>query len=286
METWLFYAVASIFFAGIYQFQIKVASHRHYNPSMVTWYWYLTWAILSFIFLIIEWIKLQDIQIIALFALINVFFYFLSTLTRMESMKNIDSVIFFPVFKTISPILVTLASFFIFSEALTLRELIWIILWIAVPLLLVTTHENKRQINLKKGIIYLLISSFFVLISTIVIKHVNVLELNISLFVFLTMLFWYFVSVFSFKGLSKKSQEKKYITKNILPYGIFMWIFHYLSFYFFTKALSGNLAIVFTINSFAILIPIILSIIFYKDHFNLKKAFVILLSIISVILFI
>jgi multidrug transporter EmrE-like cation transporter len=65
-----------------------------------------------------------------------------------------------------------------------------------------------------------------------------------------------------------------------------MWVFHYTSFYCFTRALEGNLAVVFTINSFAILIPIILSIIFYKDHFNFKKAFVIALSIVSIILFI
>jgi len=286
METWLFFAIASIFFAGVYQFQVKVASHKHYNPSMVTGYGYLAWAVFSAIFLIFEGIELQDWKLIAGFAFINVFFYFLSTLTRMESMKNIDSVIFFPVFKTVSPILVTLSSLILFSETLSTKEIIGIILWICVPLLLITAHENTRQINLKRGIIYLVISSFFVLVSTSIIKQLNVLELNIPLFVFLTMLFGYFVSVFSFKTLSKKDAEKKYITKNIIPFWISMWIFHYISFYCFTRSLEGNLAVVFTINSFAILIPIILSIIFYKDHFNFKKAFVILLSIISIILFI
>jgi glucose uptake protein GlcU len=85
-------------------------------------------------------------------------------------------------------------------------------------LLLITAHENTRQVNLKKGIIYLVISSFFVLVSTSIIKQLNILELNVPLFVFLTMLFGYFVSFFSFKTLSKKDAEKKYTTKNIVPF--------------------------------------------------------------------
>jgi hypothetical protein len=39
-------------------------------------------------------------------------------------MKNIDSVLFFPIFKTISPILVTVAGLLIFQEALTTKEII------------------------------------------------------------------------------------------------------------------------------------------------------------------
>ena len=124
METWLLFAIASIFFAGIYQFQVKMASQRHYNPSMVTGYGYLAGAVFSGIFLMFEGIELQDWKLIAAFAFINVFFYFLSTLTRMESMKNIDSVIFFPIFKTVSPILVTLASVFFFQENLSMKEII------------------------------------------------------------------------------------------------------------------------------------------------------------------
>jgi uncharacterized membrane protein len=50
--------------------------------------------------------------------------------------------------------------------------------------------------------------------------------------------------------------------------------------------MEWNLAIVSTITSFSILIPIVLSVIFYKEKMTYKKAFVIFLSIISIILFI
>jgi uncharacterized membrane protein len=52
METWLIYAIASIFLAGIYSFLVKVASHKHYNPSLITGYGYLSAAVFSGIYLL------------------------------------------------------------------------------------------------------------------------------------------------------------------------------------------------------------------------------------------
>jgi multidrug transporter EmrE-like cation transporter len=67
----------------------------------------------------------------------------------MASLRNIDTVIFFPLYKTFSPILVTIISFFFFQEMLTMKEFFGILLGIAVPLMLITSHEEKRQTNLK-----------------------------------------------------------------------------------------------------------------------------------------
>ncbi|MGB2110877.1 MAG: hypothetical protein ACPHY8_03035 [Patescibacteria group bacterium] len=68
--------------------------------------------------------------------------------------------------------------------------------------------------------IFLLISSGLVLVSTVMIKQVNILELNIPLFVFFTMIFGYFVSIISNKIVSKKN--KNYETKNIFWFAIIM----------------------------------------------------------------
>lgn len=290
METWLLYAIASIFLAGIYSFLVKVASHKHYNPSLITGYWYLSAAFFSGIYLLFIDINFSNLGLLIAISSIQVVFYFFSTLTRMESMKNIDSVLFFPIFKTISPILVTVSGLIIFQESLTLKEIIWILVWITVPLLLITTHEKKWQVNLKRGLIFLVYSSMLVLVSTIMIKQASELLLDIPLFVFVSAIVWLFVSGVSYKTIGKQHKkkwiDKKYSTKNIYNFAVILWFFNVIAFYTFTKALEGNLAVAFTINSFSILIPIILSVIFYKDHFNMKKAFVIALSIVSIILFI
>jgi multidrug transporter EmrE-like cation transporter len=124
----------------------------------------------------------------------------------------------------------------------------------------------------------------------LMIKQVSVLGLDIWLLVFISSLSWSIISAISYKSFKnqhkKKGIDKKYSTKDIYKFSLILWFFNVISFYSFARALEGNLAIAFTINSFSILIPIILSIIFYKDHFDIKKGFVILLSIISIILFI
>jgi drug/metabolite transporter (DMT)-like permease len=290
METWLIYAIASIFLAGIYSFLVKVASHKHYSPSLITGYWYLSAAVFSGVYLLYTDINWDNLGILIAISSIQVVFYFFSTLTRMESMKNIDSVLFFPIFKTISPILVTVSWLLIFQEALSIKEIIWILVWITVPLLLISTHEKKRQVNLKRGLIFLVYSSLLVLVSTLMIKQASVLLLDLQLFVFVSAIAGLIVSWVSYKTIQKQHKkkwiDKKYSTKNIYSFAVILGFFNVISFYTFAKALEGNLAIAFTINSFSILIPIILSIIFYKDHFNMKKAFVIGLSIVSILLFI
>lgn len=290
METWLIYAIISIFFAGIYSFLVKVASQRHYNPSLITGLWYVYWALFSGIYLFFTDINWNNLELLLLISSVQVIFYFFSTITRMESMKNIDSVLFFPIFKTVSPILVTVSGLIIFQESLNLKEIIWILVWITVPLLLISTHEKKRQINLKRWLVFLMYSSLLVLVSTLMIKQASELQLDLPLFVFVSSIAWALTSWLSYKWFEKRHKkrgiDRQYNTKNIYWFAAILWFFNVVSFYTFTKALEGNLAIAFTINSFSILIPIILSIIFYKDHFNFKKWCVITLSIISIILFI
>jgi len=57
-----------------------------------------------------------------------------------------------------------------------------------------------------------------------------------------------------------------------------------LVFILYAYSVDGTLAIVQTIHSMYILIPIVLSIIFYNEHWNLQKAVAIILSVLSLAL--
>ena len=199
-------------------------------------------------------------------------------------MQNIDNVIFYPLYKTFWPIGVTLVSLFYFWETLTWREALWIILWICVPLLLITKTETKRQKNLSLWIIFMLVTAFLSTISPIFVKLSNNAWYDTMTYVFLSFFIWIF---FSYAGhmFEKKKLKKSLNQQGIVKFALIIGFFHFLTFYAFTKAFEGNIAIAFTINSFAILIPIILSIIFYGEHFNFKKWIVIVLLIISILLF-
>lgn len=285
METWLIYAVVSIFMAGIHNFLLKVATEKNYNGSLTSLLWYSVGAVIALCYFLYTWGKIDGWEGMMFFAFWNVLFYFFSMLTRMEGMRNIDTVIFYPLYKTFSPVLVTVVSYFFFQEALTLKELIWILIGIMIPLMLITSHENKIQKNLKMWILFVLLTSLFAGFSSAFAKGVMVHDTNVEFFIFLSMSLGAIISAISYKFFHKNS-KRSYNKQGMVKFWIIIGIFHFLAFITFQKALSWNLAIVFTINSFSILIPIILSIIFYKDHFNMKKAFVIALSIVSILLFI
>lgn len=50
------------------------------------------------------------------------------------------------------------------------------------------------------------------------------------------------------------------------------------------KALTGDLAVVYVINSFSTVIAVVLYILLYKEHFDLKKVFALLLMVSSLIM--
>jgi len=252
-----FYAnlVSLIFFIGILLFQGQIL-------QVIEWLWFLV-LMLSFV---------------------NMALLTISVNSRVASLKNIDTVIFYPLYKTFSPILITIASLVIFQEILSFREVIGIVVWISVPLLLLTKTEDRIQKNLYKGFIFMAITVILWSIASVMPKIAHVQNLNIDTFIL-----WAFLTGVLFSSwilLFQKPLWDKQFKKAPYHFWIILGLSHFWGSYFFIHALTGNLAVVFTINSFSILVPIILSIIFYGEHFNLKKGIVIALSIVSILLFI
>lgn len=265
----------------------KVIAERSYSTKEVSFYSFSIATLISFCMLFVLdgfSVSGQQLPFIIVLAFFNVWFYFSSILARVEAMRNIDTVIFYPIYKTVWPILVTFISLFFFLETLTLKQSLWIIAWICVPLLLITRTEDRIQKNLKLWIILIIITAIFGTLSAVTPKLILQYEYNMALFVCITFLFWIL-----FSGLSlyhEKKGKKNFEKQGLIKFSLLMWIMHYFAFITFNYAMWGNFAIAFTINSFGILIPIILSIIFYWEHFNLKKGIVIALSIVSILLFI
>lgn len=286
MEPWLFFAIATIFTSGLHNFSIKVAAERNYNVSIINLYTYIISSTLLWIYLIfhLESVNFSNIHIILLLAIWNSFTFFLSLFTRVKAMQKVDAVIFFPLYKTFWPIIITLISIFFFKEILTTKEIIWIIIWISVPLLLITNSEKKRQNHLFLWVTFIILTAILTAFSSSLLKEAMVKWFDPASLIFISSIFGFIFSLISLKIFKK--EKKKYNKKWIWKVAIISWLLHLASFATFTLSLTWNLAVVFTISSFSILIPIILSIIVYKDHFNIKKWIVIILSIISIILFI
>lgn len=289
METWLIFAILSALTAGVYNFSFKISSEISYNSSLISIYSYIFVTIFSLIYLIVEWIikgfLFENLFLLIILAWLNALFFFFSILSRIDALRNVHTVIFFPIYKTIWPILITFISLFFFKETLELKEIIWIIIGITIPLLLITKAEWKIQNNLKKWIFLIILTSIFTAISSSFAKGWMSAWFDPILFSLATWIWWFIFSLSTY-NLTKNRDKKIYKKEWLIRFSILSWFLHFVSVVTFFYALHWNFAIVFTVNSFSILVPIILSVIFYKEHFSLKKAIVILLSIISILFFI
>ena len=289
MESWLVFALVGAFFIGFFSFGMKVIAQRNYNPSFASFIAYIVLTVLSAIYFLVN-NSLEDVRSGLVFLIIIAFsstlVYFSSTLTRVESMKNIDTTIFFPLYKTFMPIITTLASIFFFWESLHLKEVVGIVFGILIPLILITKKEDQVQKNLKLWVLLVIITSILGAFASIIPKVVHTESLNPAFFLFLASFSGTIVSWIAYLIWKKKYPDKKYSTTWIYKFWILLWVFQFIGFSSYVYSVEGNLAIAVTINSFSILIPIILSVIFYKEEMTKKKAFVIFLSIVSVVLFI
>ncbi len=283
-------AIASIFFAGTNAFMLKIMAERNYDKEFI---FFIRYIIGSFLAWVLYFSTTKSF--IGVFSIIGIMLfiwlikavasYFVSYF-KVHSLENIDATLFFPLYKTFTLIAITSSSILLFWEWLDNKEIIALSIWFIVPILLVNKKEGKKQTNLQQGIKYIFLAGAMASFSATINKYVNILDFNIELFSFIFLSIGIFVSHENYR-INKKRKRYIYVSeKELIWFSILMWVLIFWSTYTFIKALSWNLAVVYTINSFSILIPIILSVIFYKEEMTYKKAFVIFLSIVSVILFI
>ena len=291
MELWLVYTIASAILGWINAFFLKMIATNWYNKDFIFFVRYIFGALGAWILYIsmwdwYEWIITLTILMIVL-AFIKALFSYIITYSKVKSLENITATVFFPLYKTITIVCVSLVSIVIFWDKLWVKEIIGLLMWISIPFILINKEESKKERNMKQWVFFVLICWVSASIWAIVDKYINVLEYNIELFTFLFMILGIFISYAKYKNTKKKNESHNtLVTKTDIWFSVIVWLLMFASMYLFVKALTWNLAIVYTINSFNILIPIILSVIFYKEEMTMKKAFVIFLSIVSVILFI
>lgn len=283
MESWFIDIIISAILAWITSFMWKIFAEKSHDSLISTWYSMIYSSLFSFIFLLFSTWKLNWLNLIFLLSLWNWVFYMVSLATRTRALKYIDSTIYFPIYKISSWIMVALIWLFLFWESLSVWEIIWIILWLLVPLLLIDKREHNIQINLRFWLLLALIWAITTSISIIMTKTLSENSLNIFAYSGISYLIWWVLALSLWKENYKNAF--KISSNKIKRYSIINWLFIFWSLYFFIKWISWNLAIAYTINSFSILIPIILSFIFYKEELNFRKILVIITSIVSTLLF-
>ncbi len=286
MHTWFIFALLSALFAGLHTYTQKIAVEKGYSSPIINVMNFSTSASLALITSFLFGLDNEQAVIYGvLLAATGGAVHMLGSIVRMDGLRYVDTAIFFPLYKTIGPIFTVILGILFFNEWFTAGETIGITLGIIVPLLLVHKSEKARQLDLRKGILFVLISAFFTAVSASIAKLGSETVHNIFIFVAVTHIFGALSGIF-FNKFYKKNKNKTLassLSKRMLVIGLLGGVLQFATFVTFLLALKeGDLAVVYTINSFYILIPIVLSIIFYKEHFNARKALAIGLSILAI----
>ncbi len=283
MELWFVLTIISAISGGLFVFLVKVGVERDYDVVLVNTVPMYFSALLLFVATFF-WSDYSGFTLeLFLYALASGLLYLIGNMIRHKGLQCIDTAIFYPIYKTLTPLLAVLFGILWLGERFTTTEVIGLGISILVPLFLVTNAEQSRQKNLIRGLQLLVLASLVALIVAAISKFGVDAVSNVWLFTAVATLATAIgATVLTiYKNRSKLDGSVLVsITPSFVGFSLFMGLFNAggVGALFFAF-LYGPFGIVYTIQSLYILIPIVLSIIFYNEHWNARKVAAIVLSI-------
>ncbi len=288
---WFVFALLSALFAGLQSFLNKVAAERKYDTYHIS----ASSSIVSFLAALVLFLftasSLDNIpSVLYWLALASGIFYVGRTITQLEALQFIHAAIFFPLYKVIGPAVVTLVSILLLKDHLSVPELVGIILSCIVPLLLITKAEHHRQKNLRLGLVLMVISTILAALTVVV--NALAVQPNALLTIPFMVIAYAFSAVIGialyfrrYKMKDMYTTLKSHCTVPMLVLGTGIGLLQCVSFFFLLLAFSASdVSVVYSINAHSIVIPVILSVWLYKEHWNKQKALALVVSILALIL--
>ncbi len=287
MELWFWVAVGGAVVSGISNFFFKVAAKNECNAELYILYSSLTSMVITTTLLVVWPQQLFGFGWIAFVVFVAGMTSALAGSLKVYALRYIDSTLYFPLFKLIVPALAICIGVTFFEESFSAIEWTGLIVGLLVPLMLINRSENSRQENLRMGLLLILITGILSTITAVAAKYAIVAEVPVNTTLLLTVLGISLGAVFLIvrkNGVRKipvliKEETTSLLVKiavlrsTFIVTGVWAMLYAY--------SLGGTLSVVQTIHSMYILIPIVLAIIFYNEHWNLQKAAAIALSVVS-----
>ena len=285
MELWFWAAVGSAVFAGLSNTYFKVAARQGYNAEVFSLYGVLlTVAIVSLSYVLLP-SPMLGYGVAPFLVLFGGFIASFTGILKVFSLRYIDTTIYFPLFKLLAPLLAIIIGVTVFEESFSQIEWIGLALGLLIPLLLITKSENSRQQNLMMGLLLVLITGTFSAITAALSKFaidldvpivVTYLYLAIGLLAGNICAIVYKSGVPNFLVMIRRETSRPMLIAGSMR-ALLISVSVFLTLYAFAE--GGPLAIVQTVHSMYILIPIVFAIIFYGEHWNAQKVGAIVLSV-------
>jgi uncharacterized membrane protein len=281
METWFIFAVLSAVFFWLTEFVKKIVAKNWLNKNKFLLFSAFFQLLTSFIYFLYVWSYFYMTLLFWVLIVLRIILVIEKNSTAIESLKYIDSSLFFPVNKLIKIWWWFIIWMFLFGEYLDNREYIFLFLWTISVLLIWYKKSSHKAKDFKKWVFYLLLSSFILVCTSTINKfiwenHDPALYLLLSNIVGLVYIAWKIK--FKDNDFSFKIKEFKY--------GAFAWILGFMAFAFLLYALwDWKLVIIQLISTIAMFIPIVLSFIFSWEKINRYKFIGLVLFLINLFIF-
>jgi drug/metabolite transporter (DMT)-like permease len=270
--------------AGVSNFGFKIAAKKGFDAETFTFYG----GVSSLVFAGLGLLMFSPLEVSTLFVvIITVISGFLAAqagVLKVFALRYIDTTIFFPLFKLLSPFIAVAFGLVVFGERFTMLEWLGIALGHIVPILLINKIENKRQNNLVKGLILVVLVSGASALTAALNKYAMIN--GMSEWTTLWYMSWgIFIGALILLSIKLRSlpfaHVRQHTSTDLVKAAVFRSTLICLSMLcvLYAYANGGDLGIVQTIHALYIVIPIILSVLIYKEHIDLKKVIAVLLCI-------
>ncbi len=278
--TTFVWALVATAFAGSQLFVQKIIAQERRDSAFSGVMMYGVSGVIALAIFLYQGTVPEEWQVIAFVCLAAGAVHGVGNFVRLEALKYIDSVIYFPINKVLGPVLVVIGAVFLFGEALSTQQYIGIGLSLMVPLLLIGAGEHTRQNNLRGGLIYVVVSTALTSINVILTKEALLLTSDIMFIVVMSQ-----IAGVVFSGILMLKQRRTigHLGPRDVLLGFLLGVLGLASYYTLLVAFStGLLSIVYVIHAHYILIPIVLSVWWYKEHINLRKAVAVVVSCLAI----
>ncbi len=285
MELWFIVAIFGAIASGISNFFFKIAAVKNCNAELFIFYSSIT-SIVTMTLVLMLWPQpVLGYGYVAAIVFVSGMISALAGSLKVYALRYIDSTIFFPLFKLIVPALAIAIGVSFFGESFSVIEWLGMLVGLLVPLILITPAENSRQQNLTMGLVLIVVTGLLSTATAVAAKYAIEANIPVNTTLMYTVVgisLGAIILMIYKNGLSKigglvRSESSSLLVRIamarsvLIVAGVWAMLFAYSA--------GGTLSVVQTIHSMYILIPIVLAIIFFREHWNWQKIVVIVVSV-------
>lgn len=290
MELWVIYSLISCLAVWLFGFFQKVESEsKSVNTNGFIIYAHVSMILLPLV-MFLTWFSQITVNLELIFyAIVMNFMYIIILKTRLKSLKFLSSSTYFINYRIFSSILLLIFGQILFWEIIFPREYLGIFLWFVIFYFLLEKKTKKESDqDLKKWYLFLAAGVGLLSVIWLAQKQFTLWDFDIVSYIFYS----WFAGIFSTFMMRKKEETLKEILKIKRKKDILFLVWTAIVFpmwlYCNLQALMAgwDVAVVYKIISYSLFIPIILSVIFYKEKITLNKIFAFILTIASIWLFV